>query len=644
MIPSLHLGLKLALRATPQGRFRSASALLMCLVGSALLVVVLSLLDAARPRSLAPGIAASDLIGMILPGIVALAIGLPVLAAATATGRMSELDRSRREARLSLLGMRSRDLALVGVGESLLPALLGAAAGIMVGALLVPVTGRVLLGMASSASVVPWAVVVALAVPLCLVSGSAAPADRLQAETPERARGDVTRRPGVWRAGILVLGIVMLVLSWTLPDMSNLMLGVLFLGGAGLTALGSMLLPALLVRASASLIIRLGTPSTIVAGRRLQTQPAALGRVLSALVIGVVVTTAAQGLIGAITSAPLYQAGRHYRDVEAVAETSTLGGPGAVAELEGALEGIDGVREVRFSTRAFIAEPGNSPGEHAFRALIASCEDLQVLRPEVAACRDDRAAWIPATAELGLGTPPRGTVELYSSVYDESIGGFGDPVLAVAVAETGLSRVQGLPARQDSDPDAMLFVPRELVSEEQIWQLGGVRARITADPRPDLPAEIQAAGVEAHIGWPAEDFAPYQATIDAIRLLNLVVLAVGLGALLLGAADLAMGRRQEHARLRLLGTPVGVLRRAHGIESMLPLVVGGGTALLVGYLVAVAFVETGNRGMDPGMWTHLSPSVLTGPALAVGVGAVMIGLLTSVGIGARLRPEHIRRA
>ncbi|WP_394214724.1 hypothetical protein [Brachybacterium vulturis] len=83
-------------------------------------------------------------------------------------------------------------------------------------------------------------------------------------------------------------------------------------------------------------------------------------------------------------------------------------------------------------------------------------------------------------------------------------------------------------------------------------------ATITASPRPDLPAELRAEGIEAHIGWAAEDFAPYQATIDTSRLLNLVVLAVGLGAFLLAAADLAMGRRAEHARLRLLGTPVGV--------------------------------------------------------------------------------------
>jgi hypothetical protein len=190
----------------------------------------------------------------------------------------------------------------------------------------------------------------------------------------------------------------------------------------------------------------------------------------------------------------------------------------------------------------------------------------------------------------------------------------------------------------------VLFVPRALLTEEQFWQLGDARATVTAAPRPDLPAELRAQGIDAHIGWTAEDFAPYQATIDTIRLLNLAVLTVGLGAFLLGTADLAVGRRQEHARLRLLGTPVAVLRRAHWLEVALPLMTGGGAALAIGHLVAVAFVETGNRGMDPELMTHLGASGLAGPALVVAGGAVAIALLTSVGIGAPLRPDHIRRA
>ncbi len=72
--------------------------------------------------------------------------------------------------------------------------------------------------------------------------------------------------------------------------------------------------------------------------------------------------------------------------------------------------------------------------------------------------------------------------------------------------------------------------------------------------------------------------------------------------------------------------------------------VGGGAALAIGQLVAVAFVDTGNRGMDPGIMTHLGIESLTGPALAVVGGAVVIAGATSIGIGAPLRPDHIRRA
>ncbi|ATG52228.1 hypothetical protein CFK38_12355 [Brachybacterium vulturis] len=642
MLPSLRLGLTLALRATDHGRFRALSAFLVSLIGCALLVVVLSLLDAARPRSLAPGIGATEVFGMILPGIVALAIGLPVLAAAAATGRMSEQDRSRRIARLQLLGMRRRDQVLMGIGESLPPALLGAAGGLVAGALLVPWAGRALLGMSPAPSIAVVSLVVALAVPLCLIAGTAMSARTSGAGTLERARGEVARRPGLWRAVILVVGLSMLILSWSLPGLSNPVLVVLFLGGAGLAALGSILLPALLVRRSADVLVRAGSPVTVVAGRRLQSQPAVLGRVLGALVIGVVVTTAGQGLISVLSATPVYQAGRHYRDVEAVA-SAFLPDQAAVADLERALEQVGGAREVAVSTDGFVVAPGSAPQEHALRALVSTCDELRILRPGVEGCRDDRAAWIPASRELGLGTPPRGTVELFGTEYEESTGGFGDPVLRIDVSEDDLTRVP-IPAWQDTDPAPTLFVPRALVTPEQFSQFGGVSAMITASPRPDLPAELRAQGIDSYIGWTAEDFAPYQATITTIRLLNLVVLAVGLGAFLLGTADLAMGRRAEHARLRLLGTPVGVLRRAHWLEVALPLVVGGGAALAIGHLVAVAFVETGNRGADPGLVTHLGAGSLTGPVLAVAGGAVAIAALTSLGIGAPLRPDHIRRA
>lgn len=642
MLPSLRLGLTLALRATDQGRFRALSALLTSLIGCALLVVVLSLLDAGRPRSLAPQIAAAEVYGLILPGIVALAIGLPVLAAAAATGLMTEQDRSRRMARLHLLGMGRRDQVLMGIGESLPPALLGAAGGMTVGALLVPWAGPALLEMTPAPSVAPAAVVTAFAVPLCLVAGAAMPSGRAGGRSLERARGDIPRSPGLWRVVILVLGLVMLVLSWSLPRLSNVPLGVLFLGGAGLAALGSLLLPALLVRRSADVLVRLGVPVTVVAGRRLQSQPAVLGRVLGALVIGVVVTTAAQGLISVLSSTPIYQAGRHYREVEAVAE-AWVPDQAFVAELEGAIERVGGARTVGYSAQGFVAAAGNVPEEQSFLALITTCEELRIIRPEVGGCREDRAAWIPATRELGLGTPPRGTVDLFSTDYDESTGGFGDPVVRLEVSEDDLTRVKGVPAWQDTGPAPTLFVPRALLTAEQFWQIGGVNATITAAPRPDLPAELRAQGINAHIGWTAEDFTPYQATIDTIRLLNLVVLAVGLGAFLLGTADLAMSRRQEHARLRLLGTPVDLLRRAHWLEVALPLIVGGGAALAIGHLVAVAFVETGNRGMDPELITHLGASSLIGPVLAVAGGSVAIALITSLGIGAPLRSEHIRR-
>lgn len=642
MLPALRLGLTLALRTTDHGRFRTLSALLVSLIGPTLLVVVLSLLDAARPRSLAPGIAMSEVAGMMLPGITALSIGLPVLAAAAATGRISEQDRARRMARLHLLGMRARDRALVSIGESLPPATIGTGIGLLLGTVLTPWAGEAVLGMSPAPSAASLAQLTALAVPLCLAAGAAMPAGRAREESLERARGEVARRPGLWRAGILATGVVMLVLGATLPELSTPVRFTLFFGGAGLSALSCLLLPALPVRGSADLLVRAGSPVAVVAGRRLQSQPAVLGRVLGALVIGVVVTTAAQGMISVITSSQAYQVGQHYREVESTAQ-SRVRDQAALGALEDALDDIDGVREVALQTSGLVTAPGSMPQEHSFRALAASCDQLQIIRPEVAGCRDDRAAWIPATIDLEHGVPPRGTVTVFSTEYDEERGGYGEPVFRLDVSDEDLSRVS-VPAWRSTDPMAMLFVPRALLTQEQFWQLGDLTATITASPRPDLPAELRAQGVDAHLSWPADVFAQYQAAIDTIRLLNLVVLSVGLGAFLLGTADLARGRRQEHARLRLLGTPVGLLRRAHWIEVALPLVAGGGAALAIVHLIAVSLVTIGNHGLEPEEMTHLGASGLLGPALALGCGSLVIALVTSAGIGAPLRPEHIRRA
>lgn len=640
MLRPARLGLTLALRASGTGRFRALSALLTTAIGSAMLILVLSLLDAGRPRMLAPQ-EGSGVYELILPGIVGLAIGLPVLAAAAATGRMSERERAQRMARLQLLGMCRRDQILVGIGETLLPTLIGLVAGTAAGTALVPLIGRSLLDMSPEPSATRFAVVASFSVPLCLIAGSVMPSGRARERSLERARGAVPRTPGLWRAAVLGIGLVMLWVSWALPH-PHQRTAALFFGGTALAALGTLLLPALLVRRSADVMVRSHAPVAVVAGRRLQVQPALLGRVLGGLVVGVVVTTAAQGLISELMKAPVYQAGRHDRDVEASAQ-ARVGDAAAITDLENAVEQVGGIRRIGYSAAGVIAVAGQAPDELPVGALITTCEELQIIRPEITGCTEDQAAWLPAEPSVDLGTPPGGAVDVFSGEYDESTGGFGDAVLRVDPGGNTLSRSPDAPVWQNTDPAPMLFVPRALVSDHQFWRIGDVRATILADPRPDLPAELRAHGIDAFTGWTAEDFAPYQATIDAIRLLNLAVLAVGLGAFLLGTADLAIGRRREHARLRLVGTPVSILRGAHLLEVTLPLVIGGGAALAVGHAVAVSFVELGNQGVGPEEMSHLGASSLLGPAIAVVIGSVVIAAITSIGIGAPLRSDHIRQ-
>ncbi|MFC7374322.1 MULTISPECIES: FtsX-like permease family protein [unclassified Brachybacterium] len=188
-----------------------------------------------------------------------------------------------------------------------------------------------------------------------------------------------------------------------------------------------------------------------------------------------------------------------------------------------------------------------------------------------------------------------------------------------------------------------MFVPRGLLTDEQFWQIGGVQATITTDPREDLVGDLANVGIDAHSGWDIAEFDRLQHSIDTIRLLTVTVLAIGLGGFLLSMTDRALERSGDIARLRLLGTPVRTLRAAHWFEVTVPLVVGVLAALAIGHVVASTYVAVGNLGVEPGRATNLPDSYLVGPVLAALVGSVLIAALTSMGLGMTLRSEQIRR-
>ncbi|MDR8412092.1 ABC transporter permease [Nonomuraea sp. 3-1Str] len=102
------------------------------------------------------------------------------------------------------------------------------------------------------------------------------------------------------------------------------------------------------------------------------------------------------------------------------------------------------------------------------------------------------------------------------------------------------------------------------------------------------------------------------------------------------AASSVLDRRQTYALLRLAGTPLEVLDRARRAETLIPLAVMGGGAILVGAFCGIPFMIT-----DPNLsgLVTLLVCVAAGFAGVVGAGALSRPLLRSVTADPAPRPD-----
>ncbi|GAA2840569.1 FtsX-like permease family protein [Nonomuraea rubra] len=102
------------------------------------------------------------------------------------------------------------------------------------------------------------------------------------------------------------------------------------------------------------------------------------------------------------------------------------------------------------------------------------------------------------------------------------------------------------------------------------------------------------------------------------------------------AASSILDRRQTYGLLRLAGTPLEVLDRARRAETLVPLTVMGGGAILVGAFCAVPFMI---GGMNVVGALTLAGCVVAGFAGVVGAGALSRPLLRSVTEDPAPRPD-----
>ncbi|MFG1808773.1 ABC transporter permease [Streptomyces sp. NPDC049040] len=241
---------------------------------------------------------------LLLPGLVLLFVGIY----AGAHGR------DRRSALTDALGGMRRDRALLAIGETALPTLLGAVlsvpaiAAIMLNDVKVPYVGYAL----ASADLRPYAGVALLAplAALVIALGSAVLADLMSG----RARGNRFRAMprGVWQRRIAVLCPLAILLAARGPEMA----GQNTEHRVWITWIGLALVVLTMPAGVAAIVVGLGRvlerkgrergwAGALIGGRRISSHPAATARLITGVVVALIVFTQAiawQGLFGTYNS------------------------------------------------------------------------------------------------------------------------------------------------------------------------------------------------------------------------------------------------------------------------------------------------------------------------------------------------------
>lgn len=633
------LGWRLALRTSGHARLRAAA-----LVGAAALgtVLTLAVLMIGRAVRLAPpGLIANDGAGPWWLAGAVLAILLPVVVLVATVARLSAALREQRNSRLRLLGLTPGQTRLVNLGESGVLALAGWLAG-----LLLTWLGRPLLAVSGIGGrryqltdLGPgWLeVLISLFVVPVLVAVIATSTSTRGRRALTTARGAGGTRPGWWRVVPLLAGVGMLVMARRSPRPTDLQPGMrneLVLGGIAVLGLGIILVLPVVVRYLAAWLVHRGGPVSVVAGRRLQAQPGAQTRVLSALLVALFLATGAQGVVVTLQDVPQYAIPRHHATVEA---STTLHVPaGSTAEeIAARARTVPGVRDTVVTHVMAAACDSSSPLCDFLQVNVASCEAVQQLAPGTTGCRDDRAAWIGQPFDMP-GQPDALTI----SLHREDADGFptGSPLAQVPLARADVVQ---LPVDASDRLNGPILVPAGLPGVQEGLAAGGyAEVHVTSDPRRDLVEAMRAADLQVSSFWDMGEMDRIQRTIDTVRLVGALVLVLGLTSCAVGALDRALERRREVVRLQLLGVPARTLTLSHWLEVAVPILLGAGLALGLGWLAGDSYLLL--VGEDERL--RIAPDFMWPMIAAAGFGSLLVAWATSLAANPRIRPELIRAA
>ncbi len=490
---------------------------------------------------------------------------LPVLILIATASRLSAARREERFAAMRLVGATPRQISVVSSVEAVVAAVAGVAVGFVLFFVFrpllyhVPFTGAPL---AQGDLSLHWIdiVLVVIGVPVAAVVSALLALRRVQISPLGVNRRVKSPPPRIVRIIPLLAGIAVLAyfdahgkpgsnggqLLELLVGFVLLVVG-LVLAGPWFTTAGSRLMA-----------MRASHPATLIAGRRLLDNPKAAFRFISGLVIALFVASALVGALSSIATVGSSGGGSAGQDTlaEPFCSFSTSNCPASAqvpsvpGQVLAEIHSMPGVRGVAVVHQA----PSQAPLRNSFG--IVACAQL-AKTPAIGTCAPGATvASIGYFLSNVLGHDSHASSTAWPSAHLSTVKTARLPVDAVVVATDGSS-----------------------TALEQV--------RTTLERA--FPFQGTPIGVESLDPANARLLTMIQDMTDVIIVASLIIAACSL------AVNIAAGlgeRKRPFSLLRLIGVPIGVLRRVVALESAMPLFLVAAVSIVVGLVSAALYLHS----------------------------------------------------
>ena len=528
----------------------------------------------ANPPDGGGGNSAIDLI----LSVVALAILAPVLIFITTATRLSAARREQRFAAMRLVGATRKQVSLLAAMESVIAAVLGAAAGFGIFLLVrVPVAGIPFIGQPFFPGELKLSLLdilaVAVGVPVAAAVAALLALHRVRISPLGVTRRVTPKPPRAWRilpvlAGLADIGFFVVHGRPTSPGAQVMALVPGFL----LIIVGLIIAGPWLTMAVARVMARrTSRPGALIAARRIADDPKAAFRSVSGLVLALLVTTVAVVAIttqdakdltrwGSVaeTNVVTDQLADQSGDVSPVGNQNRTGPAAPAAPLAAQLRGIPGVQGVivvravpRLNLPAGFAGMGAGFGgpPSPTPAGAISCAQL---------------ATVPA-----LGRCPAGAT---AAAFPED--GFDGPLFGEDATAITWPAANVPAARLDSfGVDAIDVATNGTVAAVE-------QARTALENAPAYAGTTAPSSIADMIGQDNTANNAYQQLANTVILVSLPIAGCTLAA---GIAGGLADRKRPFSLLRLTGARLAMLRRVVALESAVPLLAGAVVAIGIGF-------------------------------------------------------------